>query len=447
MTYRISGLFFVFFVLLQACSPAHLISIQAKQDLLGQPDLQGAHVGISVYDPERRQYLYNYQGDRYFVPASNTKLFSLYAGMKYLGDSLSGVAYLENDTALFVIPAGDPSILHPDFARQPVIDLLKKVKKNIYLCDINWKEEPLGAGWSWDDYNDSYMAERSPMPLYGNVIHWVEEKQKQSNQDQDFAASPSVYSIPEIDWKVRFSADTLKKFHVQRSRDDNIYEITQGSEKYMVQDVPFVTHGLESALQLLRDTVGTHIYLVRRIPMPQTAGMKVIHTQPADSVFIPMMHYSNNFFAEQTLLMASWARLGYMNDAGIIDTLLATDLRGLPQKPSWVDGSGLSRYNLFTPQDFVWLLDHMMQTFGIQRMKTILPTGGQGTLSSYYKQDSGAIYAKTGSLSDVLALSGYLYTKKNRLLLFSIMVNNHQGHPGAIRKDFEKFLLALRNNN
>jgi D-alanyl-D-alanine carboxypeptidase/D-alanyl-D-alanine-endopeptidase (penicillin-binding protein 4) len=156
------------------------------------------------------------------------------------------------------------------------------------------------------------------------------------------------------------------------------------------------------------------------------------------------MYRSDNFFAEQTLLMSGARRLGVMDDERIIDTLLNTDLKDLPQRPQWVDGSGLSRYNLITPKDFVWLLNRMKNEFGMERMKSILPTGGAGTLSNYYKQDSGFIFAKTGSLSGVIALSGYLITEKNRLLIFSVLVNNHQGNAGAVRRDVEAFLQDIR---
>ena len=60
-----------------------------------------------------------------------------------------------------------------------------------------------------------------------------------------------------------------------------------------------------------------------------------------------------------------------MNDEKIIDTLLKTDFKDLPQKPRWVDGSGLSRYNLFTPQDFVAILNKMKNEFGMERIKVI----------------------------------------------------------------------------
>jgi D-alanyl-D-alanine carboxypeptidase/D-alanyl-D-alanine-endopeptidase (penicillin-binding protein 4) len=433
----------VIFVL-QGCSASHSIGRAARRELLQQPELRSAQVGICLYDPASAGYLYHYQDDKYFIPASNTKLFSLYAGMKYLGDSLTGMRYRETDTALFVLPSGDPTLLHPAFPRQPVIDLLKRTGKNIYLCDDNWQDKPLGRGWAWDDYNDDYMPERSSLPVYGNTIRWIEEAQKQDNSLGSSDNSPSIYSLPEVDWPVRFTTDTARKnFFVERERNANIFHITEGREKRKEQEVPFITDGLTAAALLLKDTVGSKVFVRHGCPFP-AAGLTTVRSQPVDSLFRSMMYRSDNFFAEQTLLMVSNERLGLMNDTRIIDQLLKDDLKELPQRPFWVDGCGLSRNDLFTPQDFVWLLNKMNVDFGLTRMKGILPTGGKGTLASYYKQDSGYIFAKTGSLSGVIALSGYLITRKDHLLIFSVLVNNYSGSGVAVRRKIEHLIQEIR---
>jgi D-alanyl-D-alanine carboxypeptidase/D-alanyl-D-alanine-endopeptidase (penicillin-binding protein 4) len=142
--------------------------------------------------------------------------------------------------------------------------------------------------------------------------------------------------------------------------------------------------------------------------------------------------------------MASNKFLGVMSDARIIDTLLKTDFKDLPHKPRWADGSGLSRYNLFTPQDFVAILNKMKNEFGMERVKTILPTGNEGTLTNYYKSETGYMFAKTGTLSGVVALSGFLYTKKNKLLIFSVLVNNHQASATGVRRAVERFIQGVR---
>jgi serine-type D-Ala-D-Ala carboxypeptidase/endopeptidase (penicillin-binding protein 4) len=430
----------------QACAQPHVVGSPAQtsvkdpiqsftdEDLLRQPGLLPAQLGISLYDPAKAVYIYNYQGDKFFIPASNTKLFSLYAGMKYLGDSLVGMRVLETDTALFILPSGDPTLLHPAFADQPVIRLLQHASHNIYLTDSGWQEKPLGRGWAWDDYSDDYMPERSPLPVYGNLIRWIQD-----------TTSQSFYTIPEIDWHVRFSPDSSKQsFSVRRDFHDNVFEITEGMGRVHEQDVPFITNGLASAARLLKDTVGRMVAVRDRIPQPiGAASAVVVHSRPVDSLFRPMMYNSDNFFAEQTLLMAGNELLGKMNDAAMIDTLLNGELKGLPQRPIWVDGCGLSRNDLFTPQDFVWLLDKMMKEFGLDRMKGILPTGGTGTLASYYRQDAGHIYAKTGSLSGVAALSGYLITQKGHLLIFSILINNYTGSGVAVRRQMEQWVHRI----
>jgi D-alanyl-D-alanine carboxypeptidase/D-alanyl-D-alanine-endopeptidase (penicillin-binding protein 4) len=468
MTKRIFGLILILSAYSwQACTPSHSAmapgtgaspgrssshSLQpfVEDSLLAQPGLQSAQVGISLYDPATATWLYNYQGDKYFIPASNTKLFSLYAGLSYLGDSLVGMRYRITDTALFVIPSGDPTFLHPAYTSQPVIDLMRKVGKDIWLID-NWHDNALGRGWAWDDYNDDYAAERSPFPIYGNLIRWVQDRPK-GNSNDPFGASPSIYSIPEVDWDVKFTTDTTKKnFFVHRYLNQNVFEVTEGKEDHKEQYTPFITDGLASTALLLKDTAGKPAgvkHLTSSSPaVPNQmswAGWTALHSRPVDSLFVPMMHNSDNFFAEQTLLMVGNEKLGYMNDGHTIDNLLETDLDSLPQKPSWVDGSGLSRNDLFTPQDFVWILNKLQQKFGLPRMERILPTGGTGTLASYYRQDSTFIYAKTGSLTGVAALSGYLITKKGHLLIFSVLVNNYTGSGTTVRRQMEKLIHRIR---
>jgi D-alanyl-D-alanine carboxypeptidase/D-alanyl-D-alanine-endopeptidase (penicillin-binding protein 4) len=65
-------------------------------------------------------------------------------------------------------------------------------------------------------------------------------------------------------------------------------------------------------------------------------------------------------------------------------------------------------------------------------------------LSSYYKTEAGFIFAKTGTLSNNCALSGYLITKKNKLLVFSLLANNYQTSATQVRKAVEEFLRGVR---
>jgi len=411
-------------------------------DFVNDPVFDLAHLGVSVYDPQQGKYLYDYQGTKFFVPASNVKIATCYAAMKYLKHILPGIQYYENDTAVYLIPTGDPTLLHRDFPNQPVIRFLQQQRKKLYITGLVFRDSTLGSGWSWDDYNEEYMTERSALPVYGNTIRWVQEKIQ--SRDTGPEQSVSVYSDPEVNWKLRFDNDTTRKqFHVQRERMANIFHVTQGTEPHAEQSVPFAVNGLQSALELLADTIGREIgysdHFQAFEPLPQQ-----VWSQPVDSVLRPMMYRSDNFFAEQLLLMVSAGNLGVMNDARIIDTLLHADFHDLPQQPVWVDGCGMSRYNLFSPHIFISILDRMRKEFGMERVKSIFPTGDSGTLKGYYRQGGNYIYAKTGSMSGVLALSGFLYAQNGRLLEFSILVNNYTGSSVAMRRRIEKFIHAVR---
>jgi serine-type D-Ala-D-Ala carboxypeptidase/endopeptidase (penicillin-binding protein 4) len=85
----------------------------------------------------------------------------------------------------------------------------------------------------------------------------------------------------------------------------------------------------------------------------------------------------------------------------------------------------------------------MKAEFGMDRIRKVFPSGGDGTLTNYYKDQRGMLYAKTGSLSGVLCLSGFLTTKAGKELLFSVLVNNHNGNATDIRKAVEGFLQTI----
>jgi len=482
-------LFFTF--LISSCSVQKKITRSAQELVLKDSSLLKAHVGISIFEPATNKYWFNYQGDKYFVPASNTKLPTCYAAMKYLEDSLVGLKYgFANDkdtigSILAFQPTGDPTFFHRDYKKHAVWDFLKQksntYKEQIAILDTTWQDERWGSGWSWSDYDADYMAERNVMPIYGNVVDvklndYNERGIKDTNYFVDnhislFTTQNTFFDIL-LNWNtylISRDAAFAKQPLLQIRRDikSNVFWLDEGNRKFANVSIPFVTGNAEgpwkisysTTLDILseelkyrfgklfsrsKDTLYKFIGPDSRAVSIVIKKWHKIHSQPTDSLLKPMMHRSDNFFAEQSLLMVSNEKLGVMSDAKIIDTLLKTDFKDLPQKPRWVDGSGLSRYNLFTPQDFVAILNKMKNEFGMERIKVILPTGGEGTISNYFKADSGYIYGKTGTLSGVVAFSGFLYTKKGKLLIFSTLINNHQSSATDIRKAIEKFLKKIR---
>lgn len=440
--------FYIFLSLLlcvaSSCSTGKQLSREARRTLLADTAISKGFIGISIYDPVKEKYLYNYNADKYFIPASNTKLFTLYAGMKYLGDSLTGIRYYDmSDSDVVVLPAGDPTFLDPEFSDQPVTGFLKNVRGKIFLSLTKNKFEKYGPGWAWNDYGDDYMVERSALPVYGNVttiffkddtLQFIPARHHQILMDDRLP----VDQVRNKAFLPFHRKNLPEKFSIIRSSpDDNSFRLIPSSAAFTTTQLPLKLDN-NNLVAALRAAINKTVTLVST--NSSTATLHTIHSQPSDTLFKRMMHRSDNFFAEQTLLMASDARLGYMSDADMIDTLLKHDLADMPRRPVWVDGSGLSRYNLFTPQDMIYILLKMKKEFGLARMEHILPTGGEGTLKNYFIKDAGAVYAKTGTLSNNCALSGYIITKKNKLLLFSIIANHYHTGAAPVRRAVEKFV-------
>lgn len=404
---------------------------KAQKTLLGADPLKGAHVGIAIYNESNQQWVSKYQSDHYFTPASNTKIQSCFLGMKYLKDSIPGWKFAENKDSVFLMPLGDPSFLHPDFTYQPVADLIKNTKKQIVFClpDAEDKFEAYGRGWAWDDFPEDYQPERNRLNVYGNVMTVY----KKANGIQ---VKPSFFT----------KNQTLPTKYTLWSREklSNQFFPKQDIIKDLEHQVPFITGTNYSiAKTLIEDSLHPQYPIVIQKGWNQSAA-KIINTVATDSLLKIMMNRSDNFFAEQILLMTSQQLLGRMDDVAIIDTILKTDFVDFPQKPEWADGSGLSRFNLTTPENYITLLQKMEKDFPMERIKSIFAQGGKGSLSSYYKNIPGVLYAKTGTLGNQIALSGYMITNRGTRLTFSVLVGNHVSPTTyPVRHAVEEYLTAI----
>src|SRR5436190_13288441 len=138
-SFQFKGFFYTLlatgYLLLVSCGVTKQISKSAEQSVINDSSLVNAHIGISIYEPKIGKYWYNYNGEKYFVPASNTKIPTCYAAMKYLGDSLVGFRYSVHNDEISILPTGDPSFLHTDYNSAPAINFLKKFKTASLLAN------------------------------------------------------------------------------------------------------------------------------------------------------------------------------------------------------------------------------------------------------------------------------------------------------------------------
>jgi D-alanyl-D-alanine carboxypeptidase/D-alanyl-D-alanine-endopeptidase (penicillin-binding protein 4) len=290
-----------------------------------------------------------------------------------------------------------------------------------------------GPGWSWDDYSYYYSAEKSAMPVYGNMF-WVVKDSLSENLD----LLPEAFR-PNVVLKID---STLDYYNYARNEYFNEFTLTlNGREKHFEETIPFKTHE-ETAVRLLEDTLRRPIAMRSSLAgCPWT--MK--RSQPIDTLMKHMLIPSDNFLAEQIMLMCSGLLSDTLNSRKAMRFVHEKYLPQLQNKLIWRDGSGLSRYNKVTPAGMVHLLEQLWWDVEEDRLFSLLPANGvRGTLRRSFPSDVPYIFAKTGSLSYVYCLSGYVKCRSGKTMAFSFMNNNYALPTSVVKAEMAKVLEAIR---
>jgi len=412
--------FLLVLVVLSSCGTTYSIKKELNQQHENIPFLKG----FVLYNPTTKKEIINQNGAYYFTPASNTKLFTFYTAYKTFTDSVNSLAYYKTKDSLIIKGTADPSFLY-GFETQKVIDFLRNQKDTIYLADATIDEPSFGSGWAWDDYAYSYMPEKSLFPIYGNIVSYKIE-------NDSLTSYPSFFKnkIEAVDSVSMTRKITENQFYIQKDR-------------LKKKEVPFITSNYLVA-QLLSDTLHKKVTI---IPNSKRYDYKMIKGIAYDSLYKKVLVVSDNFISEQLMLQVGKEVTGSYSVEAAIEYSLTNYLQDLPQEPRWVDGSGLSRYNLFTPNDMVYLLEKMYKEIPLQKLLDYFPVGGEtGTLKKWYANDKPFVYAKSGTLSNNYNLSGYLVTKKGTFLIFSYMNNHFRIPTSEVKEDIEKTLKKIYNS-
>ena len=237
--------------------------------------------------------------------------------------------------------------------------------------------------------------------------------------------------------------------NIQRDVESNNLLVPSFVASNFKQNVPlYFTQHLFA--DLLTDTLlatGLVIKPVVQLPWrPVSQSAKTIYSIHSDSLYKQMLLPSDNFIAEELLLNCAAANHLPMKTDVLIKIITQKYLSDLPDKIRWFDGSGLSRLNLFTPRDMVFLLQKIYNKVDDEkRLFELLPNGGKsGTLRNMFKNTAGTfIYAKSGSLSNTYNLSGFLIGKSGKKYIFSYMNNNYVHSTAEIRSEVERMLTFI----
>lgn len=426
---------FTALVLFSSCTVQQIKRSVEDSELFNQ-----GFTGFMLYDPVKDKTLYAVNEDKYFIPASNTKMFTFYTAYKFLGDKVNGLNYISKRDSLIFWGTGDPSLLHPDFEDSTVLDFLRSADQKLYHANNFDQVEAYGPGWSWSWYHYYFGPERSALPIYGNVVRFQKKL-----HEKDLVFYPSFLSQ-------YITTDTTIRTHnyrIVRDQMDNRFTYSPGSRDSLgfVTDKPLMTSE-KLTLAMLADTLDKEIQSIDYKLVKNLPHQKLL-TISADSLYRQMMTISDNFLAEQLMILVSDKLFDSLNISGAIRYAKDNLLADLPDEPHWADGSGLSANNKFTPRSIIALLKKIREEVPEEKIYAYFPAGGKsGTIRSWYGSDDGHpyIYAKTGTLTHTHCLSGYLLTKSGKTLYFSFMHNNYPINPNELKREMEKVLYKVHSS-
>ncbi len=422
--------FFLFLILLvkqQLFAQIKQDNYLALEKALGPESFFNGHLtGFMLYDLDSQHVEFEKNSQIRILPASTTKLFTLFASLVILQDSTQTLRYISSGDTLKIWGSGDPTWKYKEFA-QPDLQKILGNYSVIQFSDANQISPSFGYGWQWDDYYYDYSAERSSLPIYGNLV----QVQKIGSQPQ---VSPSFFQD-----QVFTTSKPVKE--LERDFHSNRFYFNPSTFLGREEFIPFLITP-EVFVKLAEAETGKKwIYKAEALPAEHQSWRGA----PLSPILKEMMSESDNFLAEQLLFMVSDRLFKTLDTERAIEYIVKTYLNDLPDAPKWVDGSGLSRHNLFTPRSMVTLFEKLYRLLPENELNEYLAIGGKtGTLKNSFQAPEPYIFAKTGSMSNNYSIVGLVKTKSGKNYAFAFMNTSFPYPAPTVRKEVEKVMVIVR---
>ena len=461
--------------------PALSQLVQKLDGILADSRLNGGFASAVVRDARTGETLYNRMGDRRLLPASNTKLLTSTAAMELLGpdyrfttDALStgqqSGSVLLGD--LYIRGNGDPTSLAKDYeeiAAGIAARGIKVVTGNLAADDTWFDDVRLGTSWAADDEYSYYSQQASALTIApdtdydnGNVVITVKPGAAAGDKPIVTVTPPTTY-VTVVNNGSTAAAGGSDTIGVIREHGTNTIvvdgTVPVGGSNTVEWIAVWEPTGLAAAV--FRDALKAHgVTVLGRtrlgVATPQTAGVLAAHqSMTLSELLVPFLKLSNNGHAE-ALTKAIGRKISGKGTwpaglAAIKSFVVSQGMDNGSFRQS--DGSGLTRWNMIPANEFTDLLISVRAKSWFPTWYAALPIAGNadrftgGTLRSRMRNTPAAnnVHAKTGSLTGVSALSGYVTTADGRELVFSVLENNYLA--SSVKSIEDQIAVALASWN
>lgn len=449
---------------------------RAVDSLLDAAETRQARWGVLIVDPERADTLYSRDAGKLFVPASNMKIVTSAVALDMLGADFTYATpvlargelrggFLDGD--LLIAGRGDPSVSDA-IAGDAMLPLraladslwsrgLRRVRGRVLPFGEAFPDANAGTGWAWDDFDEPYGAVVDEL-LFNEGFSAIHVTGGATAGAAATARTSPARTFPALRVEAttvsRGGADSVARLEARKDslRGD---VIVSGSIPVGDTATLFVTHRDPAAafVAAFREALRDRGIAVAdsAVPAANRVDTLVVLRSPPLTVILPwFLKPSQNQIGEMLIKTVGLVRA----DTGtwaVSRRIAGERLRAWGARPDGfvlVDGSGLSRMDLLSPETIVHVLDAMRRAPTFATYWDALPVAGfDGTLSNRMRgtRAEANVHGKTGTLSNVRSLSGYVRTQDGRLLLFSILCNNYVVPTSAITRIQDSIAVRLAN--
>ena len=474
-----------------------LADLQSRiRSRLLSPELRRGQVGVKIVSMNTGKVVFEQNSEKYFMPASNMKNFTVAAAIEKLTPEFRFVTSVYSPTlpdsagtvkgSLRIFGRGDVSISTrfsegnyykglDELADRIAAAGVKRVEGDLIADETHFVGSPIPGEWEWEDLQWDYGAEISALPINDNAID-ITVKPGMSGYPCAVTMLPFNPVVRIVNQCVTSAAGTLRTLKIEKKVDRNIIEI---SGSLPVGNAGFrgsvtVSRPAELFVALLKERLAAKGIVVTgrtqavnvRVPGPVAQSIEIAKYEslPLSVIAAQTMKPSQNMYTETLLwTLGEQARSVSSTPGGGTPSVTTatsadlgvsavkrflTDIGIAPDGIIQHDGSGLSRHNLITPAAVVQLYTYMgRQSRFSQAWRDSLTIGGvDGTLRRRFSgtRASGNVRGKTGTIDQVSALSGYVRTAAGEELAFSLVVNG-VNEPGMRTSVIDDIVVYLAN--
>ncbi|VEP15352.1 D-alanyl-D-alanine carboxypeptidase, serine-type, PBP4 family [Hyella patelloides LEGE 07179] len=446
-------------------SPTVACRQELAQDIntiINRPQFKRSRWGIAIQNLATQEAIYSLESDKFFIPASTVKLLTTAAALNELGADfrittpIYATGKLPHLETVRIQGNADPTItseILKNIVQQFKVLGISSIKK--LIIDDSYLAQPvINPTWEWVDTYYYYATAVNSVILNQNTVRltlvpgqigqpvklkWndaVASQQWQVFNQAITTASDNEYSI-EID-------GVLGK-PILNIRGD-LPQDNQGDE-WDLAIVDPANYFLETFRNLLSAegiTVTEGIVTTESIESTNERIITQMYSPPLKELIVEINQDSNNLYAE-VLLKVLAKELKINDEMEALETSL-NKLGINTDNYSLIDASGLSRQNLITPNSLVKVLSILADdpTYNIYQNSLSL-AGSNGTLKHRLRNTElqNNLWGKTGSLSGVITLSGYVKLTNQNTLALSILVNNFDDKNKIVRQAMDEIILLL----